>query len=84
MVRPHSLDTYDRYEASKPIVVTTNKPFAEWSEVFPHAACVVTLIDRLVHRAEIIEVHGDSYRLKEPKERAAEKASSRRGERAHA
>ena len=33
-----------RYE-SKSTVVTTNKPFAEWSEVFPNAACVVSLVD---------------------------------------
>ena len=60
-----------RYDAATPIVLSTNKAFAEWSEVFPHAACIVTLVDRLVHRSEIIEIDGDSYRLKEAKERAA-------------
>jgi DNA replication protein DnaC len=35
-------------------LITTNRPFAEWREVFPNAACVVSLIDRLVHNAEII------------------------------
>jgi len=44
---------------------TTNKPFSEWSEVFPHAACTFTLVD--VHRAEVIEVAANSYRLKEAK-----------------
>ncbi|MGC4070369.1 MAG: ATP-binding protein [Polyangiaceae bacterium] len=67
-----------RYEAQKPILVTTNKAFNEWSEVFPHAACTVTLVDRLIHRAEIIEIEGASYRLKEAKERKAEKTKSRR------
>lgn len=67
-----------RYELSKPIVLSTNKAFAEWSEVFPHAACTVTLVDRLVHRSEILEIDGDSYRLKEAKERAAQRAASRR------
>ena len=66
-----------RYAAGKPIVVTTNKPFAEWNDVFPSAACVVTLVDRLVHRSEIVAIHGDSYRLKEAKERAALKAAER-------
>jgi DNA replication protein DnaC len=66
-----------RYDDSRAIVLSTNKPFAEWSQVFPHAACVVTLIDRLVHKAEIIDIEGDSYRLKEAKERAAKKAASR-------
>jgi DNA replication protein DnaC len=70
-----------RYEAHKPIVLSTNKAFSEWSEVFPHAACTVTLVDRLVHRSEIIEIEGDSYRLKEAKERAAKRSSSRRAKR---
>ncbi|HXQ00060.1 MAG TPA: IS21-like element helper ATPase IstB [Solirubrobacteraceae bacterium] len=65
-----------RYGA-KSILITTNKPFAQWSEVFPTAACVVTLIDRLVHHAEIVQIEGDSYRLKEAKEEAAKKAKER-------
>ena len=67
-----------RYELQRPILITTNKAFNDWSEVFPHAACTVTLVDRLVHRSEIIEIDGDSYRAKEAKERAAAKAASRR------
>ena len=67
-----------RYAANKPIVITTNKPFAEWNDVFPSAACVVTLVDRLVHRSEILNIRGDSYRLKEAKERAARKAKARK------
>lgn len=59
-----------RYER-KSTVVTTNKAFADWHEVFPNAACVVSLIDRLVHHAEVIALEGESYRLKEAKERAA-------------
>ncbi len=66
-----------RYAANKPILVTTNKIFAEWNEVFPSAACVVTLVDRLVHRSEILNIKGESYRLKEAKERATEKAKAR-------
>ena len=58
-------------------LITTNKPFAQWNEVFPNAACVVTLIDRLVHHAEIVQIEGDSYRLKEAKEEAARKAKER-------
>ena len=66
-----------RYE-QRSVVLTTNKPFADWSEIFPNAACVVTLVDRLVHRAEIIQIQGDSYRLKEAKERAARKKKARK------
>lgn len=65
-----------RYE-ERPVVISTNKPFAEWGEVFPGASCVVTLIDRLVHKSEIISITADSYRLKEAKERAQRKAKAR-------
>lgn len=73
-----------RYDLHKPIVISTNKAFAEWSEVFPHAACTVTLVDRLVHRSEIFEIEGDSYRLKEAKERAAQRSTSRKGKKSAA
>lgn len=66
-----------RYDAGKSILITTNKPFAEWSEVFPNASCVVTLVDRLVHKADIVTVEGDSYRLKESRERSARRARER-------
>ena len=59
-----------RYQ-QRPTILTTNKPFGEWNQVFPNAACVVTLVDRLVHRSEILTVAGQSYRLKEAQERAA-------------
>ena len=58
-------------------MVTTNKSFGEWHEVSPNAACVVSLIDRLVHRCEVVAIQGESYRLKEAKERAAQKAALR-------
>ena len=67
-----------RYE-TKSTLVTTNRPFAEWSEVFPNAACVVSLVDRLVHNAEVIAIEGDSYRLKEARERSEARAKKRRG-----
>ncbi len=66
-----------RYQAQRPVALTTNKVFGEWNQVFPNAACVVTLIDRLLHRSEIIALEGESYRLKEAQERAAHKAKSR-------
>ena len=66
-----------RYEA-KSTLVTTNKPFAQWAEVFPNAACVVSLVDRLVHHAEVVVIEGESYRLKEAKERAEQRGRQRR------
>jgi DNA replication protein DnaC len=66
-----------RYE-NKSTLVTTNRPFAEWREVFPNAACVVSLVDRLVHHAEIFPIEGESYRLKEAQERSEQRARQRR------
>lgn len=65
-----------RYQ-EKSSLITTNRPFAEWGEVFPNAACVVSLVDRLVHNAEIIQIEGDSYRLKEAKERSEQRRKQR-------
>lgn len=65
-----------RYDAGKPTVLSTNKALSVWGEVFPHAACVVTVVDRLIHRA--IDIDADSYRLKEAKELTAAR-SNRRG-----
>lgn len=59
-----------RYQ-HKSTVITTNRAFAEWGEVFPNAACVVSLVDRLMHRAEVVRIEGESYRAKEARERAA-------------
>jgi hypothetical protein len=58
-------------------VLSTNKAFSEWGEVFPHAACVVTLVDRLIHRAEVIDIDADSYGLKEAKELTAARSTRR-------
>ena len=66
-----------RYQ-KRSTLITTNRPFAEWREVFPNAACVVSLVDRLVHNTEIIAIEGDSYRLKEARERTEQRARQRR------
>ena len=60
-----------------PILITTNKPFSEWADVFSSAACVVTLVDRLIHRSEIVQLDGESYRLREAKEQAAKRSKAR-------
>lgn len=70
-----------RRHEKKSTLITTNKSFGEWSEVFPNAACVVALIDRLIHHAEIISLKGESYRHKEAQERAAINAKKRKSAR---
>ena len=59
-----------RYER-KPVIVTTNRPFKEWNEVFPNATCIATLLDRLLHHADVTVIEGDSYRLRESEQETA-------------
>jgi len=66
-----------RRYGKKPTLITTNKAFADWNEVFPNATSVVTLVDRLVHHAEIVQLEGESYRRKEAQELATRKAQDR-------
>jgi DNA replication protein DnaC len=70
-----------RYQGKRPTILTTNKSFSEWNQVFPNAGCIASLIDRLVHKAEIVEIQGESYRVKEAEERKAQRAKSRKARR---
>ena len=63
-------------------IITTNRPFAEWGEAFPNAACLVALVDRLVHNAEIIAIGAESWRRKEAEERQKQRSAERRRRRA--
>lgn len=66
-----------RYQ-EKSTIVTTNKQFSEWGEIFPNASCVVSLIDRLVHNSEIISIEAESFRLKEAKEQTLKRKEERK------
>ena len=52
-----------RYERAS-MIVTSNKPFSRWGEIFGDDVVAAAMIDRLVHHAEILSLKGDSYRLK--------------------
>lgn len=68
----------NRRHEKKSTLITTNRSFSEWSEVFPNASCVVAMIDRLVHHAEILSIKGEPYRRKEAQEQAAAKSKKRK------
>ncbi len=53
-----------RYERAS-VIVTSNKPFSRWGEVFGDPIVAAAMIDRLVHHAEVVSLKGDSYRLKD-------------------
>ena len=63
-----------RYERAS-LIVTSNKPFSAWGEVFGDDVVATAMIDRLVHHAEILSLKGDSYRLR-GKDVAAERGRS--------
>ena len=58
-----------RYERGS-ILVTTNLPFDEWTDVFGSERLTGALLDRLTHHVHIIEMNGDSYRLKASRQNA--------------
>lgn len=52
----------------KSTIITTNLPFDRWSEIFGDPVLTAAMVDRITHRAHIINMHGKSYRAKETKE----------------
>lgn len=67
-----------RYELELPIVLTTNRAFKEWNEVFEGAAVLTTLIDRICHRVEVVQIDADSYRQVEGQKEARARQANRR------
>ena len=63
-----------RYERGS-TMVTTNLPFDEWTEVFGSERLTGALLDRLTHHVHILEMNGESYRLKRSRENASPQAS---------
>ena len=63
-----------RYERGS-ILVTTNLPFDEWTEVFGSERLTGALLNRLTHRVHILELNGESYRLKQSRQTAATRAA---------
>src|SRR4051794_40764914 len=53
-----------RYERAS-MIVTSNKPFSAWGEIFGDEVTAAAMIDRLVHHPEIPPPQGDSYRLRD-------------------
>ena len=61
-----------RYERGS-VLVTSNLPFDEWTEVFGSERLTGALLDRLTHHVHILEMNGDSYRLSQSKKRRSKK-----------
>jgi DNA replication protein DnaC len=64
-----------RYEQGS-IIVTSNLPFDEWTEVFGSERLTGALLDRLTHHVQILEMNGESYRLKQTRARRLPSSTS--------
>lgn len=53
---------------TKSTIITTNLTFSRWEEVFGDPTLTAAMVDRLAHKATVINIRGDSYRIKETKE----------------
>ena len=47
------------------VIITTNLEFSRWTEIFPDTMLTAALVDRLTHRAHILDMNGPSYRLEQ-------------------
>jgi len=56
-----------RYERGS-IILTSNKGFAEWGEVLGDAVIATAILDRLLHHSHVLNIRGESYRLKEKRQ----------------
>jgi DNA replication protein DnaC len=66
-----------RYE-KRSVIITTNRTFKEWNQVFPNATCIATLLDRLTHHADVTVFEGESYRLHESEQESAARRKKRK------
>jgi DNA replication protein DnaC len=57
------------------VIVTTNLPFERWVEVLGSERLTGAALDRLTYRCHILEMNGESYRLKDAKRRRSGRAS---------
>jgi DNA replication protein DnaC len=65
-----------RYEKSA-MLLTSNRGFAEWGDVFGDAVVATALLDRLLHHAIVIQIEGSSYRLRQHADLVPENARAR-------
>jgi len=67
-------DVVSRAYERTSLIVTTNLPFEQWTEVMGRERLTGALLDRLTHRVHILEANGESYRLNDAKKRKKKKS----------
>ncbi len=68
-----------RYERGA-VLLTANRGFKEWNEVFPHATAIATMLDRLLHHGEVCLIEGTSYRKRESEAEAQKRKKAKKNE----
>jgi len=68
----------ERHERQS-IILNSNLAFDEWGTIFGTERLTVALLDRLTHRAHILEMNGPSYRLKSARKASAKNATRKTG-----
>jgi len=68
-------DVVSRAYEHHSLMITTNLPFEQWTEVLGSERLTGALLDRLTHRVHIIEANGESYRLKQARKRSKHRKS---------
>src|ERR1700737_605773 len=53
-----------RYEKQAPIVLTSNRGFSDWGQVFADQVVASAIVDRLIHNAVVVNIRGRSYRMR--------------------
>lgn len=64
-----------RYERSS-LILTSNKPFKEWGEVFSDEVVASAILDRVLHHSTVVNIKGESYRIKDRKRMGLERGPS--------
>jgi len=66
----------ERYERGS-ILITSNLPFSEWSQIFQGERMTAALLDRFTHRCQIFEMNGESFRFRESSKQSKQKKESK-------
>ncbi|HMF36223.1 MAG TPA: ATP-binding protein [Isosphaeraceae bacterium] len=75
-----SVDVTDPPYERRGVIVTTNLPFEQWSEVLGSERLTGATLDRLTHRCSVIETGVESYRLRDARRRRRSPSKETRGE----
>ena len=68
-----------RYEAGKPIILTSNKSYGSWQDIFPDPLLATALLDRLLHQSTTVNIRGESYRLRHRRQAGLTPGSTKGG-----